>query len=207
VIFDKIEVGPLMVNCYLIGCEETKIGAVVDPGEESERILDMAESHDVKIEQIIITHGHSDHISAVSEMKDATGADIYIHRNDAGMLTDPAKNLSLYYSVPITVPAADRFLEEGQAHKVGTIEFQIFHVPGHSAGSVCLYNDGFAIVGDTVFYGSIGRTDFPGGSFELLTRNIREKLFTLPDSTILFPGHGPQTTVGQEKQINPFLKV
>jgi glyoxylase-like metal-dependent hydrolase (beta-lactamase superfamily II) len=206
VIFDMIEVGPLMVNCYLIGCQETGVGAIIDPGDESERILEMATRHRIKVEQIIITHGHSDHIAAVDEIKSATDADIYIHKDDAGMLTDPAKNLSLYFSEPVAVPSADGFLEEGRPHNVGKVEFKIFHVPGHSAGSVCLYNDGIAIVGDTVFNGSIGRTDFPGGSFDRLIQNIKSKLFTLPGNTILYPGHGPQTTVEQEKRINPFLR-
>lgn len=204
-ILHRIEVGPLYVNCYILGCRKTKIGAVIDPGDEAERILQDAKALGLKIEQIINTHGHADHIAANREIKEATEARIYIHPEDAEMLTDPQKNLSIYFGPAIDSPPADSFLEEGNMHRIGELEFKILHVPGHSRGSVCLAKDGSAIVGDTVFSGSIGRTDFPGGSFDILTDNIKSKIFTLGDATELFPGHGPPTTVGRERLHNPFL--
>lgn len=198
-------VGPLMVNCFLIGCEKTGIAAVIDPGDEAEMLVREAGENNLRIEQIVITHGHADHIGCAGELQELTGAKLYIHKEDSEMLTDSAKNFSLYYSTPLTAPAADHYLEEGVDHKIGELEFEIRHVPGHSPGSVCLVNDGFAIVGDTVFAGSIGRTDFPKCSHDLLLKSIRENIFTLPDDCQLFPGHGPGTTVGEEKKHNPFF--
>ena len=194
-----------MVNCFLIGCEQTGIAAVIDPGDETEMLVREAGENKLRIEQIILTHGHADHIGCAGELQELTGAKLYIHRADSEMLTDAAKNFSLYYSTPLTAPAADHFLEEGINHQIGELEFEIRHVPGHSPGSVCLVNEGFAIVGDTVFAGSIGRTDFPKCSHEVLLQSIREKIFTLPDDCQLFPGHGPGTTVGEEKKHNPFF--
>ena len=205
-ILECLEVGPLMVNCYIIGCEETKIGAVVDPGDETERILETAKSYGLKIEQIINTHGHADHIAANREVKNATGADIYIHQGDSDKLLIPNKNLSIYFGDAIDSPPAVGFLEEGKTHKVGNLEFKILHVPGHSKGSACLLRDDVCIVGDTVFNGSIGRTDFPDGNYEQLIDGIKSKLLSLPDDTALLPGHGPATNVAYEKKFNPFLK-
>ena len=205
-ILETLEVGPLMVNCYIIGCEETHIGAIVDPGDEAERILNVAKSYGLKIEQIINTHGHADHIADNREVQKITGAKIFIHRGDADKLTKPNQNLSVYFGSAIDSPPADGFLEEGTIHKVGNLEFQILHVPGHSAGSVCLVKDKIAIVGDTVFNGSIGRTDFPDGDYDQLISGIKSKLLTLSDDTELLPGHGPATSVGYEKKYNPFLR-
>ena len=204
-IFKRFEVGPLMVNAFLIGCEETGIAAVIDPGDEAEMFADQAIQLNLQIQQIIITHGHADHIAGVSELKRITGAEVFIHAEDAGMLTDSAKNFSLYFSTPITVPSADKFLTGGESHHIGNLEFEIRHVPGHSPGSICLVYDGFAIVGDTIFAGSIGRTDFPKCSHEVLVRNVTEKILTLPDNCRIYPGHGPETTVSDEKQYNPFF--
>lgn len=204
-IFRRFEVGPLMVNCYLIGCGRTKIAAVIDPGDEIETVIREAELADLRIEQIINTHGHADHIACNREVKERTGAKIFIHPADSEMLTNPEKNLSIYFGPAITSPAADCYLNEGDIHKVGEIEFQILHTPGHSPGSICLVNNRKVIAGDTLFAGSIGRTDFPGGSFEELIGNIKSKLFPLGDKTEVFPGHGPPTNIGRERMHNPFL--
>ena len=201
----QLEVGPLMVNCYIVGCEKTRQAAVIDPGDETERIIDMAKEMNLEIKQIINTHGHMDHIAGNSDMKRITGAEIFIHPEDADMLTSPRGNMSVFFGVPVDSPAADNFLEEGDTHVLGKLEFQVLHVPGHSPGSVCLVIDNIAIVGDTLFNGSIGRTDFPGGSLEQLTDNIHRKIFALDDSTKILPGHGPATTVGRERRHNPFL--
>ena len=204
-IFRRYEVGPLMVNCYIVGCEKTKIGAIIDPGDEAEMILSEARHLGLKIEQIINTHGHADHIAANFEIKENTSARIYIHPDDTEMLTVPEKNLSIYFGPAVTSPPADGYLEEGRIHQVGEIEFKVLHTPGHSKGSVCLVNEKKIIAGDTLFAGSIGRTDFPGGSFEELTGNIKTKLFPLGDKMEVYPGHGPPTYIGRERRHNPFL--
>ena len=205
-ILKRYEVGPLYVNSYIIGCEKTGIGAIVDPGDEAEMLLTEAKSLNLKIKQIINTHGHADHIGNNSEVKEATGAEIYIHSVDAEMLVNPEKNLSLFFGPAVQSPPADGYLEEEKIHQIGELKFDILHIPGHSPGSVCLVADGLAIVGDVLFQSSIGRTDFPGGSFTELTGGIRIKLFPLGDETEIFPGHGPPTTIGKERQYNPFLK-
>jgi glyoxylase-like metal-dependent hydrolase (beta-lactamase superfamily II) len=199
------EVGPLLTNSYILGCEKTKTGAIVDPGDEGERLVREAEKLGLKVEQIINTHGHGDHIAANEAVKKLTGAKIFIHPHDAIMLTDPYENLSLYYGPVIISPPADGFLEEDRIHRLGNEEFKILHIPGHSLGSVCLVADNIAIVGDTLFAGSIGRTDFPHGSYELLAKGIRRKLFTLPPQTAVYPGHGESTTIEIEKRENPFF--
>jgi glyoxylase-like metal-dependent hydrolase (beta-lactamase superfamily II) len=204
-ILKRIEVGPLLTNCYIIGCKETKIGAIVDPGDESERLVGEAQRLGLKVEQIINTHGHGDHIAGNEEVKKLTRAKIFIHPEDAIMLTDPYENLSLYYGPVIVSPPADAFLEEGKVHHIGNLEFKILHIPGHSRGSVCLVSDNQALVGDTLFAGSIGRTDFPHGSYELLVTGIRRKLFTLPPKTEVYPGHGESTTIEIERRENPFF--
>ena len=204
-IIRRIETGPLMVNTVIIGCEKTSIGAIIDPGDEAEMLVRETENLNLKIEQIINTHGHSDHIAVNGEVAAMTGAKIFIHPADAEMLTDPAKNLSTYFGPAVKSPPADGYLEEGKLHIIGELEFKILHVPGHSLGSVCLVFDRTAIVGDTVFAGSIGRTDFPNGSYDLLIEGIKNKILTLGDDCSLIPGHGLPTTVRQEKATNPFL--
>ncbi|NQS97140.1 MAG: MBL fold metallo-hydrolase [candidate division Zixibacteria bacterium] len=205
-ILHRYVVGPLMVNSYIIGCEESRIAAIVDPGDEAERLLEQAKALDLNIKQIINTHGHADHIGNNGEVKRATGAEIYIHPLDAEMLTNPEKNLSVFFGEAVDSPPADGYLEEGRPHRIGELAFRIIHIPGHSSGSVCLAADNLAIVGDVLFAGSIGRTDFPGGSFDELVGGIRAKLFPLGDSTEILPGHGPPTTIGDERKHNPFLR-
>ena len=204
-IIRRIETGPLMVNTIIVGCKKTRIGAIIDPGDEAEMLVREAENLNLKIEQIINTHGHSDHIAVNSEVAAMTGAKIFIHRADAEMLTDPTKNLSIYFGPAVKSPPADGYLDEGELHYIGELAFKILHVPGHSLGSVCLVRDNTAIVGDTVFAGSIGRTDFPNGSYDLLIDGIKNKILTLGDDFSLIPGHGPPTTVREEKASNPFL--
>jgi len=204
-IIKRFEVGPLFVNCYLIGCEQTRLGAVIDPGDEADMLLEQAQSLGLQIQQIINTHGHSDHIADNKEVKALAGAKIYIHPADADMLTDPRKNLSAFFGEAIVSPPADAFLQENQIHKLGRLEFKILHIPGHSPGSACLLHHKTAFTGDTIFAGSIGRTDFPGGSYELLISGIRTKILTLSGDYALLPGHGPITSVEEERLYNPFF--
>ena len=199
-------VGELMVNAYIVAWQQSKEAIVVDPGGEAEMILERVRELDLNVISIVNTHGHGDHIGGNTELKEATGKPLIIGRHDAAMLTDPWKNMSAQFGMPVTSVPADRLLDEGDEVKIGDGGLKVFHTPGHSPGSIILVDDGFAIVGDLLFAGSIGRTDFPGGSLELLLRMVREKVFPLGDDCLVLPGHGPETTVGEEKRNNPFLK-
>lgn len=200
-----IAVGDIGANCYIIGCPETKEALVVDPGAEANRILDLVKELGVRATHIVLTHGHLDHIAAVEKVRQGTGAKVFIHAKDADCLTDAKRNLSAFFAVPVQGEPADGLLEEGQEIKVGTLEFKVLHTPGHTPGGICLSFPGGVITGDTLFAGSVGRTDFPGGSMEVLINSIKEKLLVLDPSTEVYPGHGPSSSIADEKQTNPFL--
>ena len=204
-IFEGIPVGPMGANCYIIGCKETKEGAVVDPGDEGRRIVAKARELGLNIKSIILTHGHIDHIMAVDVVKEATGAQILIHREDAPMLVDGKRNLSYFMGSLKNYSAADVLLKDGDTIKVGNLEIKVLHTPGHTPGGICLVVEGKIISGDTLFEGSVGRSDFPGGSHETLIGSIKNKLMPYPDETKVYPGHGPSTTIGFERLNNPFL--
>ncbi len=204
-ILETVIAGHLDVNCYLIGCEESHAGAVIDPGGDAEEIIKKAEKLGLKLKYIVCTHGHVDHIAAVDEIRKATGAKVMIHGADAEMLTDPQKNLSVFMGEKISIQPADIILKEGDVIDIGTVQLEVLHVPGHTPGGICLKTPTAVFSGDTLFAGSIGRSDFPGGNHGLLVKGIKEKLLTLPDETRVYPGHGPDTLIGQEKRHNPFL--
>lgn len=204
-IFEWIPVGPMGVNCYIIGCEQTKEGAIIDPGDEGKRIVAKAKELGLNITSIIITHGHIDHITAVDVVKEATGAKILIHREDAPMLVDGKKNLSHFMGNLKGYSAADVQLKEGDTIKVGNLELKVLHTPGHTPGGICLVVEGMIFSGDTLFEGSVGRSDFPGGSHEQLISSIKTKLMPYPDETKVYTGHGPSTSIGFERSNNPFL--
>ncbi|MDA8211976.1 MAG: MBL fold metallo-hydrolase [Clostridia bacterium] len=204
-IFDWMPVGQMGANCYIIGCEQTKEGAVIDPGEEGRRIVAKAKELGLNIKSIILTHGHIDHIMAVDAVKEATGAQILIHREDAPMLVDGKKNLSYFMGSLKNYSAADVLLKDGDTIKVGNLELKVLHTPGHTPGGICLVVEGKIISGDTLFEGSVGRSDFPGGSHDTLIASIKNKLMAYPDETKVYPGHGPSTTIGFERVNNPFL--
>ena len=205
-IFKSIKTGRLATNCYILGCPETLEGIVVDPGDEANYILTLIEEENLKIKYIVNTHGHADHIGANEEIKNATGAKLLIHNDDADFLINPEMNLSVYSAQVISGPAADQFLDDGDEIKVGsTILLKVLHTPGHTPGCICLQGENFILTGDTLFAGSIGRTDFPKGSYEQIIKSIKEKLLPLPNHLLVYPGHGPSSNLQREKESNSFL--
>lgn len=202
---ETLVVGWFAANCYIVGCPTTREAMIVDPGDEAERILEAVEQLKVTVRCIVDTHAHADHIGANREVKDATGAPLYIHRLDAPLLADPARNLSAWTGDPLPPVAPARLLEDGNSIEVGQLRFQVLHTPGHTPGGICLAGEGAVFSGDTLFAGSVGRSDFPGGSHVTLIRSIKDKLMVLPDETVVYPGHGPTTTIGEERASNPFL--
>jgi hydroxyacylglutathione hydrolase len=206
VILIGMEISSMGENCYIVGCEETREVAVIDPGGNAKGIVNVLEENQLQAVYIINTHGHIDHIGGNRGVQEATGAKILIHEADAKMLTNPASNFSFLMGTKVTSPPADQFIADGDIIKIGnTLELEVIHTPGHSQGGVCLKTGEVIFVGDTLFQGSIGRTDFPGGSYRQLIQMIQEKLLCYDDATICYPGHGPATTVGFERKHNPFL--
>ncbi|MHB1653401.1 MAG: MBL fold metallo-hydrolase [Desulfitobacteriaceae bacterium] len=197
--------GGMGANCYLFACDETRKGVVVDPGAEGHAIYRWILEKQIQVEYILLTHGHLDHIGAVDELRELLGAKVFIHAGDAQMLMDGRKNLSAYFGPSMAFQAADGFLEDGQVLTVGKRDLTVLATPGHSPGSLSFLTSEGVFSGDTLFAGSIGRTDFPGGSLEQLLEGVEKKLLVLPDDTRVYPGHGESTTIGQEKRENPFL--
>jgi len=195
-----------MANCFILGCERSREAAVIDPGDDSDRILMALADQKLRLTTIINTHGHFDHVGANLKLKQASGADILIHRLDAPMLQSLGSTASAFGLGVEDSPPPDRLIEEGDAIAFGEIELKVLHTPGHSPGGVSLRDDDKVFVGDTLFAGSIGRTDFPGGDFDTLITSIKTKLLVLDDTVTVFTGHGPQTTIGQERRFNPFLR-
>ena len=206
-IIERLVVGPLQTNCYIVGDEATGEGIVIDPGGDADLILETVQSKKLNVKLVVNTHGHFDHIMANGKVMEATGAPLAIHPDDAGMLTNPLRSFALFVGKIHPSPPATVLLEEGSTVEVGSIKLQVLHTPGHSAGSVSLWctQEKAVFSGDVLFNMGIGRTDFPGGSYRVLLQSIREKLFTLPDETMVYPGHGPETTIGFERAHNPFL--
>lgn len=203
----RVVVGPIQENCYIIKNDENNEGIIVDPGDEGDRIMEAVKKAEItKIAAIFITHGHGDHVSALDEVKKATGAPVYMSEADAPMLR--VWNSSLSYSTDRnkSFDPPDYYFKDEEKLTVAGLDFRIVATPGHTRGGVCIITDGVAFVGDTIFLESIGRTDLPGGSYDALLNSIHTKLLTLPDDTKLLPGHGPGTTVGWERRRNPFLQ-
>ncbi len=200
-----LTVGPLATNCYLVGCPKTREALVIDPGGDPLTILAEAGRLALHVRQIVNTHGHFDHTMANHDVKKATGATIAIHALDASMLTNPLASFSFWAGNLRPGPSADRLLQDGDEISAGTVRLTVAHTPGHSPGSISLIGDQAVFTGDALFQGSIGRTDLPGGDYEQLIQSIKARLLVLPDETVAYTGHGPQTTIGQERRYNPFL--
>ncbi len=187
----KLIVGPYQANCYIVGCNETGEGLVIDPGDEVSRIVEEISRNGLTILSILITHGHFDHTGGAVELRRITKAPVLVHALDA-----PGLNFR-----------ADGHLSEGQKLRVGTYELSVIHTPGHSPGGVSFHAPGAVFTGDTLFAGSVGRTDFPGGSHEQLIQGVQTKIFPLGDDIRVYPGHGPSTTIGRERLYNPFFRL
>jgi glyoxylase-like metal-dependent hydrolase (beta-lactamase superfamily II) len=207
-IHEILPVGPLQCNCSIIGDETTREAMVIDPGDEIQSILALVRKHNLQVKQIVITHAHIDHVGGAMKLRAATGAPILLNQNDYELL----KILDIQASwIGIASPGKveiDQNIGQADTVKAGSLTANVIVTPGHTEGSVCLYfpAEKKLIAGDTLFAGSIGRTDLPGGSFEKIIDSLRDKLLALPDDTLVIPGHGPQTTIGEERENNPFLK-
>ena len=214
-IIRQMALGPIQANCYILGCEATRQGVVIDPGDDCDRILTTLAGDRLTVVHILNTHGHFDHVGANKRLKAATGADIQIHRADAAMLGQLAAAAAAWGMAAEDSPAADRLLEDGDTITFGEHTLTVLYTPGHTPGGICLYTESAGeensrkavFVGDTLFAGSIGRTDFPGGDFDTLINSIRNRLFTLDDEVIVYPGHMHSTTIGTEKRTNPFCGI
>ena len=204
-IIKTLAVGPIMANCFVLGCDTTQEAAVIDPGDEPDRILLALAESNLTVKLIINTHGHFDHVGANKKLKDVTGAPILIHPLDAPMLNQLASSAAAWGMTAENSPPADRELQDGDQINFGKINLKVLHTPGHTPGGISLYTDHEAFVGDTLFAGSIGRTDFPGGSFKTLKESIQQKLFALGDDLKVYPGHNQPTTIGVERRTNPFV--
>ena len=186
----KLVVGPYQSNCYILACKDTMEGVVIDPGDEVMRIVKEISDNGIRVTNILITHGHIDHVGGVGELRRISKAPVLIHPLDAPALPNPP----------------DGSLQEAQNIQVGTYTLSVLHTPGHSPGGVCLLAPGAVFTGDTLFAGSVGRTDFPGGSHERLVEGVRKKIFPLGDELRVYPGHGPASTIGRERKTNPFFQ-
>jgi len=194
-------VGPMAVNCYLVADPVTKEACLIDPGAGPSGIKECIRKNGFNLKFIINTHGHGDHIAA----NGAFDAPVYIHRLDKEFLKDPNLNLSSSFFFKVTSPEASRFLEDGDGVDLGSLKFKVMHTPGHTPGSISLVLDGIAFTGDTLFRSGVGRTDFDYGDEGELFKSINEKLLTLSNDTIIYPGHGDASTIGEERQSNPFF--
>ena len=204
-ILETVCVGSMQVNCYILAANSNSRAIIIDPGDEKQKIEWVLKKYNLKPEFIINTHGHIDHIGC----DDKFGVPVYIHRQDSALLENPELNLSTFFASPFSLGSNIKVLEDKEAIELGQIQLEVIHVPGHTPGGISLLmkkpKNNILFTGDTLFYHGIGRTDFPGASETLLIKSIKDRLFKLSDDTIVYPGHGPSSTIGEEKNNNPFL--
>ena len=206
-IHEILPVGPLQCNCSVIGEETTREAMVIDPGDDIQDVLALIRKHNLQVKQIVITHAHIDHVGGAMKLRAATGAPILLNQNDYALLKMLDAQAAWIGGVSPGKVEIDRSVTTGETVAAGSLTASILHTPGHTEGSICLYfpADKKLIAGDTLFAGSIGRTDLPGGSMHKITRSLHDTVLALPDETIVVPGHGPLTTIGEERETNPFL--
>lgn len=201
--YETLTVGPLQANCFILYDTDTKETIVVDPGDEPDRIIDFINDRKLKVKYILCTHAHFDHVGAVPELKEHTGALLLIHEEELEIY-NAAKDMAAFFGYDISeLPPPDRTLKEGDELRIGRKSFTILHTPGHSPGGICLFGNGLVVTGDTLFAGSVGRTDFHGGSLSKLRESF-QRLMSLPEDTVVLPGHGPTSTIGRERRENFF---
>jgi len=206
-IHEILPVGPLACNCSLIGDEATREAMVIDPGDEVDEIMAIVRRHGLTVKQIVVTHGHIDHVGGAMKLKRLTGAPIMLNQNDYDLLKTADQVAAWLGMTPPGKIDIDQNPSEGDVVGVGDLKAEVMHTPGHTEGSICLH---FApqqklIAGDTLFAGSIGRTDLPGGNFRKIMLSLKGPVMSLPDETVVVPGHGPLTTIGEERETNPFI--
>ena len=208
-IHEIIPVGMLACNCSIVGDESTGEALIIDPGDEIDRILEILKRHNLRATQIIATHGHIDHVGGIDKLRRTCGAPVLLHEDDHVLYQNLSTQAAWLGVEPPGVAEIDQFVREGQTIRCGELAFEVLHTPGHSPGSISLHRkggEGQIFSGDTLFEGSIGRTDLWGGSMEEILRSIKERLLVFDDATRVFPGHGAATTIGHEREMNPFLK-
>ena len=193
--------GTIGENCHII-FDERKNAVVIDPGDEANTLIKTISDNQLSVKAIALTHGHYDHVGAVNELKAYTGASVVAHEEEKELIQNPNLSLGMFVDPAFPVPEVDSYVKEGDEILAGDISLRVIHTPGHTQGGMCLYTDGVLFSGDTVFYGTLGRWDFPTGDLSKLTHSILHKIFLLPDSTVIYSGHGPATTVGEEKVSN-----
>ncbi len=203
----QVVVGPLWVNTYIIWDSNCKEGILVDPGDEGERLINIVRENDINIKHIIITHGHFDHLKDAALVSSEIKAAVLVHKTQVPFIEHVSEQSALFGFSLIKPPHIDGYIEEGDTVNAGSYAFNVYNTPGHSPGSITLYNkpEGIAIVGDLIFFESVGRTDLPGGDYKTLLSSIKDRILVLPDNTKILPGHGEQTTVGHERLHNPFI--
>lgn len=201
----RMEVGAFAANCYLVACDRTREAVIIDPGGDADFILQQVKQDNVTVKHIINTHGHVDHVAANDEVRKALNAPILIHEKDAEMCKKPHASLAVFVG-RLKMAEPDRLLKDGEKLEVGDLVFEVIETPGHTKGCITLSVNGALFTGDTLFAGSIGRTDLPGGNFAEIISSIKNKLLVFPDDTVVYPGHGPESTIGDERRHNPFLQ-